>query len=359
MLSFIKKLREDLEEERKFNLEAFHERLAKEIEEHDEKEEEDDERGLYYFEGELIDVNKDPRFASKNEEEDDDVDFVYETEDEEEDENVAEVEKTETKAAVKETPKADPDFKAVYKVLKKVPNINFKKTKIVKDDKTSIYTLILSGKDGKKRKFHLDNGSLLGGTMLSIMFDLENDDFFIPVKDEYEDILVKGLSGNLITEEDVNKVKGEFLPNLALYGAFDFSNTEKLDEIKKSGDDFNKFNNILSIIYDNNLFLAKGNIGNMMRMRFAEFKDYNDFIVVSDDKVSPALETKFNNVLQQPINNGEKYVVNKNGIFRYMNGEIVWQSPLVQAPRNAETPIVITNYTAMPNPYYNVMQAAM
>jgi len=250
------------------------------------------------------------------------------------------------------------NFDCIYELVNKIPDVE--KTSISKENE--FYKLTIVTKDGKENSFLVDNGTLMGGTMVSILLNLKNDDFFIPVEKGYEDILIKGLSGNLITEEDVKRVRKNFFPNLALYGAFDFSNTAKIDEIKKSGDNFNKFNNILTTIYMNNLTKTNNVPADMPRMRFTYLKNYNDFEVVSDDKVKPGLNSEYNKTMLKIIQ-GEKYVVNERGIFHYKDGVCLESTPLNVAPANTEAPIIMNNpqpqYYAMQNPYFQMPVAAM
>lgn len=249
-------------------------------------------------------------------------------------------------------------FKKVNPIVEKVPNVD--SVSVKKED--NIYKLTIVTKDGNKNSFLVDDGTLMGGTMVSILLNLKNDDFFIPVEKGYEDILIKGLSGNLITEEDVKRVRKNFFPNLALYGAFDFSNTAKIDEIKKSGDDFNKLNNILTTIYMNNLTKANNVPADMPRMRFTYLKNYNDLEVVSDDKVKPGLSSEYNKTMLKIIP-GEKYIVNERGIFHYKDGVCLESTPLNVAPANTEAPIIMNNpqpqYYAMQNPYFQMPVAVM
>ena len=253
----------------------------------------------------------------------------------------------------KENKDQDKIFKKIIPIVEKVPNVD--SVSVKKEDNLCNLTIVT--KDGNKNSFLVDDGTLMGGTMVSILLNLKNDDFFIPVEEGYEDILIKGLSGNLITEEDVKRVRKNFFPNLALYGAFDFSNTAKIDEIKKSGDDFNKFNNILTTIYMNNLTKANNVPIDMPRMRFTYLKNYNDLEVVSDDNVKPGLSTEYNKTMLKIIP-GEKYIVNERGIFHYKDGVCLESTPLNVAPANTESPIIMNNphpqYYAMQNPYFQM-----
>lgn len=265
------------------------------------------------------------------------------------------------KSATEECEECKKISKKLSSVLDKVPDIDKDKTFINKDMKTGVITLDLVTKKGETRSYRVDDGSLLGGTGISILFNTNgNDDFFIPATKEYEDIIVRGLSGNDITPQDVQRVRKNFFANLMLYAGFDFSNTEKIDEIKKNEDSFSKLNNILSTIFENNLLNVGNNLDEVPRFRFENFKDYNNFTVVSDDKVKPGLQNDHNKALVK-TDKTKKYIVNERGIFYYVNDVCTHSHLFLPAPQNVESPMTIVTpmnqYIAMPNPYFQQVAA--
>ena len=243
---------------------------------------------------------------------------------------------------------------AVTPILRNVIDIDIDKcsvTNLVAKDSGVYYLQIYV--NGKSKKFVMDDGSIFGGTTPSILFDMKDNNFFVPIKSGYEDILLKGLNGNLMSELDWQRVRKYYFFNLAIYTAFDFTNTPKIDELRETDDGISKLNNILSVIYENNMFRAGNDINKLPRMRFESFESIDKFTLVSDKNVRFGYQDKYNTTAKNIVE-GEKYVVDDNGIHHYINGMCV-QSFKKNPQTSAETPVVYTTPYQYSTPQSNAV----
>ena len=169
----------------------------------------------------------------------------------------------------------------------------------------------------------VDSGIILGGTRISILGsfikpDGNYDTIFIDVK-KHQEITSCILYSKFyqITPEQVTECVKDFFNDTTIYRYIDFGNTGWFDALDEK--DRKVLENNLSIIVKDSLNGTRANHADGARFRFEDFKDVNNFSLVSDDKViSPLYAIGATSVI---ISNNLSYKVSGDDIIRTCSGE--------------------------------------
>ena len=169
----------------------------------------------------------------------------------------------------------------------------------------------------------VDSGVILGGTRISILGsfikpDGNYDTIFIDVK-KHPEITSCILYSKFyqMTPEQVTECVRDFFNDTTIYRYIDFGNTGWFDALDEK--DRKVLENNLSIIVKDSLNGTRANHADGARFRFEEFKDVNNFSLVSDDKViSPLYAIGATSVI---ISKNLSYKVSGDDIIRTCSGE--------------------------------------
>ena len=169
----------------------------------------------------------------------------------------------------------------------------------------------------------VDSGVILGGTRISILGsfikpDGNYDTIFIDVK-KHPDVTSCILYSKFyqITPEQSTECVRDFFNDTTIYRYIDFGNTGWFDALDEK--DRKVLENNLSIIVKDSLNGTRANHADGARFRFEDFKDVNNFSLVSDDKViSPLYAIGATSVI---ISNNLSYNVSGDDIIRTCSGE--------------------------------------
>lgn len=251
-------------------------------------------------------------------------------------------------APVEEKKEENEECTVIYSIIKEA-GIYRKNVKILRNIKEKNINLKIDDKE-----FLIDNGDILGGRKYSILLDMDNDGkkdtAFVPIELKYKDLIIKGLKGEVLTFEEGMEAMKNYLPNLALYTVFDFTDTEKFDEIKADEYKWDKFTHILESIYEDALQKTNSNnISEVPRMRFTELKDFNEFTLVSDENVKCHVK-EANTIFCK----GMKYVVTPEKWEYFYNDKLFVTAKITYAEKT-EVPFRIVN-TENFNPYLKFLQ---
>ena len=144
------------------------------------------------------------------------------------------------------------------------------------------------------------------------------DTIFIDVK-KHQDITSCILYSKFyqITPEQVTECVKDFFNDTTIYRYIDFGNTGWFDALDEK--DRKVLENNLSIIAKDSLNGTRANHADGARFRFEDFKDVNNFSLVSDDKViSPLYAIGATSVI---ISKNLSYKVSGDDIIRTCSGE--------------------------------------
>lgn len=155
------------------------------------------------------------------------------------------------------------------------------------------YHLFITRPDsGAEEYYILDDGSIMGGTDVSILANYINNGvetaIFVNAK-KHPAITSKVLERtlfNYLTPEEVEDCIGDYFYNMEIYHTFDFYNSEWIDELTAK-DKYNFETNLLGII---SIPILKG-----VRLKVSEYIDANHFTCISDyslHKPLPYIQSK-------------------------------------------------------------------
>lgn len=148
---------------------------------------------------------------------------------------------------------------------------------------TDLYELAILRPNGYVESYTIDPGHVFGiGTALIIDRFGSKFPLSVKMKDTCKKILANSLSANNLTQKEMIEMTKDLMVDYHIYANIDMSRGEEIRS-KMSKDEFKKFENILGTI----LKLPWGKDGRPMlpRTRIRSFKAWNDFILVSDEKV--------------------------------------------------------------------------
>ena len=183
---------------------------------------------------------------------------------------------------------------------------------------------------GATEKYLVDNGTLLGGTTISVLgeFDTVNggrDSVFIDVR-KHPDIAYKILSSIFyrLSVDEVMTANSDMLSNGFIYTYIDFSNTPWFDYLSFT-DKVELGNNLIEIVRsmhdDHNLVYPP-------RLRFTQYTDPNNFVLVSDNNVLSPLSDTF--VTTPNILEGLSYVMEDGKYTTFFGGKVI--QPVLTVP---------------------------
>ena len=146
-----------------------------------------------------------------------------------------------------------------------------------------LYELAIQRPNGYVESYTIDPGHVFGiGTALIIDRFGSKFPLSVKMKDTCKKVLANSLSANNLTQKEMIEMTKDLMVDYHIYANIDMSRGEEIRS-KMSRDEFKKFENILGTI----LKLPWGKDGRPMlpRTRIRSFKAWNDFILVSDEKV--------------------------------------------------------------------------
>lgn len=187
-----------------------------------------------------------------------------------------------------------------------------------RDQSTGLIRLIIQRPNsyGAIENFLIDDGTLMGGSKLSILgtfmrTDGISDTVFVDINKHPE--IVFNILNHSFYNMDVDEVNAALADMLTpmVYNVFDFSDTawfDYLNDLEKSS--LNK--NLVTII---DFMRRDPNMVYLPRMRFSSYRDPDNFIVISDKQVKSPL--KDNAITSPEICEGLSFDVSEGGITQY------------------------------------------
>lgn len=209
-------------------------------------------------------------------------------------------------------------FKKLENVLRIPGLITEDKYRYERDESTGLIKLIIQRDNsyGAIENFLIDDGTLMGGSKLSILGtfirgDGVSDTVFVDIN-KHPDIAFNILNHSFynMNVDEVNAALSDMLTPI-VYSVIDFNNTgwfDYMNDLEKSS--LNK--NLLTII---DFMRSDPNMVYLPRLRFASYTDPDNFILISDNMVKSPL--KENNITSPQICEGLSFVVSEGGITQY------------------------------------------
>lgn len=190
-----------------------------------------------------------------------------------------------------------------------------------KDENTGLLKLIIQRDDsyGAYEEFILDDGSVCGGSDIYVMGSYngkyETDNIFVSAN-KHKDIVYKilNISFYMMNMYEVKVALDDMIPIQSIYNWVDFSNTNWFDRLT-----FDERNQLAGYLYNIETFMRSDpNLTELPRLRFKNFTDINNFMLVSDCLVVSPLEEL--GYTSKDICEGLSFTVANGMITQYFGG---------------------------------------
>lgn len=182
------------------------------------------------------------------------------------------------------------------------------------DENGNIYIAFPNVNNLATPKYLIDDGSIIGGTDISLLVGYEKPDVFggsildtvfvnISKLPEIFTNIMTSDSQYILSAFEVREVNETMFTNGYIYNIVDFTNTPFINNMSKN--DMNKLEYVLSTILSLNDFGA--------RLRFDKYLNPDHFVLVSDNKVNSNIPQ-----VSSVVMDGLMFVVDNHNIIKYL-----------------------------------------